>query len=88
MFIGETPLDAIEQCCGFERLAEKALSAGRGRFIAQTLIRKGRDQDDGYRATLFAAPSYEIESAHSGHMNVGDGTLEEEQTGGRQESFR
>jgi len=65
----------------FEGLSEKALGTDRARFLVQMLVGKRRHQDCGYCSTLFAEPSYEVESAHSEHCNVGDNAIESRQIG-------
>src|ERR1700751_1846213 len=83
--MGEAPGDIAKQSLGFERLSKEALGADRDCFIVQLLVRQGRDQNDGYHAALILELSYEVESTHSGHMNVSDDAVEEEQVGPHQE---
>ncbi len=70
-------LDVIEYRCCFERLSQKAQRAGSYCFIVQMLVWQSGDQDRGSWITLFTEPSYEVEAAHSGHMNVDDNAIEE-----------
>jgi hypothetical protein len=83
-FIGDPPLDTIKERSGFERFSEKGLGTDRDRLIVQSLVSQGRDQDYRGPAALFPKFWYEVQSTQSGHINVGNDTIEEQQAGRRQ----
>src|SRR5215510_1186873 len=84
-FTGEAPGDTIKEGFRLERLSEKALGADRYRFVVQLPVRQSGDQDYWCHNVHFAKLSYEVESAHSGHVNVGDHDVEKRQVGRSQE---
>ena len=78
-------LDAIEQGFGLKRFPEKAFGAHRDRFIAQMLVGQGRDEDHRGPAALLRELSCEFKPIHSGHMHIGDDTIEQQQVSRCQE---
>ena len=75
-FIGEAPGDTIKEGFRLERLSQKALGADRYRFVVQLPVRQSGDQHYRCHDVHFAKLSYEVESTHSGHVNVGDHSAE------------